>query len=64
MTTEATLAPELQARVKATPEEMSKLIDLDHATMLVSCAPKLPLPVRWLRSTVGVCPWRVLSEQS
>jgi len=31
--TEATLAPELQARVKATPEEMSKLIDLDHATM-------------------------------
>ena len=32
-TTEAGLSAELQARVKATPEEMSRLIDLDHATM-------------------------------
>jgi spermidine/putrescine-binding protein len=31
--TEALLPPDLQARVKASPEEMSKLIDLDHAVM-------------------------------
>lgn len=31
--TEAILPPDLQTRVKASPEEMSKLIDLDHAVM-------------------------------
>jgi putative spermidine/putrescine transport system substrate-binding protein len=31
--TEAMLPPELQERVRSTPEEMSRLIDLDHATM-------------------------------
>ena len=31
--TEAALPPELQERVQSTPEEMSRLIDLDHATM-------------------------------
>ena len=33
--TEAILPPDLQARVKASPEEMSKLIDLDLAVMAV-----------------------------
>ena len=32
-TMEAMLPPELQERVRSTPEEMSRLIDLDHATM-------------------------------
>lgn len=31
--TEAMLPPDLQARVKASPEEMSRLIDLDHAVL-------------------------------
>jgi len=30
---EAILPPELQERVRSTPEEMARLIDLDHATM-------------------------------
>jgi putative spermidine/putrescine transport system substrate-binding protein len=30
---EALLPPELQERVRSTPEEMARLIDLDHATM-------------------------------
>lgn len=32
-TMEAMLPPELQERVRSAPEEMSRLIDLDHATM-------------------------------